>query len=170
MCETKSSTLPRGCTQLVNWHSYNQGCQCHQNKDQPGDLHAAEPTRDPCLHHIYTHSYQICHPNKQATYQHTNGYNREDTSGYNNPVQYHTFSIQQHQLSANCTTHQIHLGQSLGFTTLHVINYLTHYVLYQCSHYRNTLATCDVLPVPDLREMLKHIGETLPSMPPANLI
>ena len=29
----------------------------------------------------------------QINRQHINGYNREDTSGYNNPVQYHTFPI-----------------------------------------------------------------------------
>ena len=44
--------------------------------------------------HINIQCYQIYYPNKQATYQHLNGYNREDTSRYNNPIQYHAFSIQ----------------------------------------------------------------------------
>ena len=141
MHEKKSSTLLRGCSQLADWHSQFKGCQCQQNKDQPANLCSPEPTGDPCSHHINTQCYQICHPNKQATFQHINGYNREDTSVYDNPVQYNTFSLQQHQLLSNCTTHQIHPGQSLGFTTLHVRNHHTHPELYWCSHYRNTLTT-----------------------------
>ena len=153
----KSSTLLRGHIQLVNWYSYKQGCQCHKNKDQPVDLHTVEPTRDPCSCHIDTQCNQICHPNKQTAYKHTNRYNREDTSGYYNPVQYHAFSIQQHQLSANHTVHQIHLGQSLGFTTLHVRNHLTHHELYWCSHHRNTLITCTTC------SRFEGDAETLPS-------
>ena len=51
----KRSLLPfLGDTQLVNRHSHNQGCQCHQNKDQPIDCHSTEPTGDPSSHHVYT--------------------------------------------------------------------------------------------------------------------
>ena len=34
--------------------SHNQGCQCHQNKDQPIDHHSTEPIGDPSSHHICT--------------------------------------------------------------------------------------------------------------------
>ena len=88
-------------TQLAHWHSNYKGCQCYQVKDQAIDLHTTEPARDHCSHDIDTQCHQICHPSKQTIYQHFNGCNRKDTSGYNNPLQYHTFSVQQHQLSSN---------------------------------------------------------------------
>ena len=141
MHEKESSTLLRGCTQLTHWHSHYKRCQCYQVKDKPVDLHTTGATRDPCSCDIDTQCHQICHPSKQTTYQYFDGCNGEDTSGYNNPLQYHTFSLQQYQLPSNHTTCQISLGQPLGFITLHVRNSPSHHGLYQCSHYRNILTT-----------------------------
>ena len=141
MHEKESSTLLRGHTQLANWHSHYKRCQCYQVKDQPFDLHATGPVRDLCSHDINSQCHQICHPGKQTIYQHFNGCNGEEASGYNNPLQYYTFPLQQHQLSSNCTTHHISLGQPLRFITLHVRNSPSHHGLCQCSHYRITLTT-----------------------------
>ena len=71
---------------------------------------------------------------------------KKDTSEYNNPLQYHAFSLQQHQITSNHTTYQIHLGQPPGFVTLHVRNSPWHHGLYQCSHYRNTVITYSTYP------------------------
>ena len=130
MHEKEYSSLLRGWNQLANWHSHYKGCQCYQIKGQLVDLHATEPARGPGSCCINTQCHQICNPRKQTTYQHFSGCNREDTSGYNNPLQYHAFSLQQHQLPSNHTTHQICLGQPPGFLTLHARNSLSHDGLY----------------------------------------
>ena len=51
-------------------------------------------------------------------------------------------STQQLKLSANYTSHPIHLGQPPGFTTLYEGSCPTHHGLYWCSNYRNTTVTC----------------------------
>ena len=130
MYEKKSSTLLRGCIQLIKMDSHNQGCQCHQNKDQPINCHSTEPTGAPSSHHIYTYHHQICHPSQQATCKCTNGYNGKDTSGCHDTVQYHALHIQQLKLPANYTPHLIYLGKPLEFSILHKRSSLTHHALY----------------------------------------
>ena len=82
---------------------------------------------------------------------------------------YHVFSLQQHQLPSNHTTHQIHLGQPLGFITIHVRNSPSHHGLYQCGHYRNTLTTYSTCPG-SVENAEVHWGYTLFHDAPANLL
>ena len=72
-----------------------------------------------------------------------------------------THSIQQLKLSTNNTTHLIHLSQPLGFTTLYVRSCHTHHDYIDAA--TSVILSPHVQPVQDLKKMLKHIEEALPS-------
>ena len=161
MYEEKSSTFLRECTHLVNRDSHNQGQQCHQNTDKPIDHHSTEPPGDPSSDHMHTQHHQICHPSQQTTCKCTNGHNGKDTSGVTA-----LYNI----------THSLYSSLSYQQIVLHTLSILAN--LWDSLYYIREIAlhTMDyidatttgilsphVLPVEDLREMLKHIEETLPS-------
>ena len=147
---------------MANWHIHDKGHQLHQIKDQPVDLHTTVSTRDPCSHHTDTQFYQICHRNKQATYQHFNGYNREDTSGYNN-----LYNIM-HSLYNSISYQQIvlHIRSVLANLqdSLHYIREITLHTMDYINAATTGVLSPLILPVQDLRKMLRYIEDTLPSM------
>ena len=103
-------------------------------------------------------------PSQQATHKYINGHNGKDASECHDTVQYHTLLIQQLKLPANYTPHPIHLGKPPRFSVLHERSSLTHHGLYMIEAALHTMDFTDaattgihVLPVKDLREMLKHI-------------
>ena len=130
-------------------------------KTRINQLMATQPTGDPSPHHLYSQHHQICHPGEHATHQHGDEPSRKDTPGYHSTLQYHTLPVQQPELSANCTPHLLYPGKPPGFPVLCERSHHTHLGLCWCNHNQNTLTTCTVLE--DLREMLLHIKETLPS-------
>ena len=105
--EKKSSTLLRDAFSWLTGTATTKDVNAIRSRINQLISMQQNQQKDHGSYDINTQCYQIYYPNEQAIYQHFNGYNREDTSGYNNLVQYYTFSIQKHQLPANSTTHQI---------------------------------------------------------------
>ena len=140
---------------MANWHSYHKGHQLQQTKDQPVDHHATEPTRD--LVHIIS-ILSVTRYGTQINRQHINilmdtmeKTHQDITTLYN-------------------IIHSLYSSISYQQIVLHIISVLAN--LWDSLHYMReiTLLSMDyinaattgilsphILPVPDLRKMLKYI-------------
>ena len=104
-------------------------------------------------------------PGEQATHQYSNACSRKDASGCHNTIQHHTFPVQQLKLPADCTPHLLHPGKPLGFwdSSGYYMREVTIHTMDYVDVATTEILSPHVLPVEDLREMLLHIEETLPS-------
>ena len=162
MYEKKSSTLLRGCTQLANWHSHYKGCQCHQNKNQPVDLHSTESTGDPCsLISILNVTRYATQMNKQHIniLMDTTEKTQQDITTLYNTMHSLYSSISYHQIILHIRSILANLQDSL-----HYVREITFHTIAYINAATTGILSPHILPVQDLRKMLKYIEETLPSM------
>ena len=111
----------------------------------------------PC--YLYSKCHPICHSGEQATHQHSNECSRKDTPGCHNTLQHHTFTVQQPELPADCTSCSIHSSKSQRLPILYETSHHTYNGW--CRHTWNTLTSCTICG--GSQKMLLHIKETLPS-------
>ena len=79
---------------------------------------------------------------EQATYQHSDGCSRKDTSGCHHTLQHHQFTLYQPELPINCTSHLLHSGKPQRFTILYGTSHHACNGLHRCSHNWYTITSC----------------------------